>query len=61
MVLFQFSEDQVDSCWEKTVEDRINYAIRMGKKFKFLKTGNNIVIVSGSKSGSGFTNTMRIM
>ncbi|CAO1420565.1 unnamed protein product [Diamesa serratosioi] len=58
---FVYQEDDVSICWEKLNEDRINYAIRMGKKFKFLKTGNNIVVVSGSKAGTGFTNTMRVM
>jgi pyruvate kinase len=55
-----YSQRSVDD-WMKDVDDRICYAVNYGKSQGFIKTGNRIVIVSGWKSGSGFTNTIRIV
>lgn len=47
--------------WLKDVDVRVKYGIDFGKTRGFLKTGDPVVIVTGWKQGSGFTNTMRIM
>jgi pyruvate kinase len=47
--------------WLKDVDARVQFGINFGKARGFLKTGDAIVIVTGWKSGSGFTNTSRIV
>lgn len=55
-----YSQPTIDD-WIKDVDARICYAVNYGKTRGFIKTGNRIVIVTGWKSGSGFTNTIRIV
>ncbi len=45
----------------KDVDARVQYGIQFGKSRGFIKSGDPIVIVTGWKSGSGFTNTIRIV
>lgn len=47
--------------WLKDVDARVQYGIEFGKERGFLKPGNPIVVVTGWKQGSGFTNTIRVM
>lgn len=47
--------------WMKDVDDRVQFGVRFGKARGFIKTGDTIVVVTGWKQGSGFTNTMRIV
>lgn len=47
--------------WMKDVDARVQYGIQFGKSRGFIKNGDPIVIVTGWKSGSGFTNTIRIV
>ncbi|XP_039948919.1 pyruvate kinase isoform X1 [Bactrocera tryoni] len=47
--------------WLKDVDARVQFGVQVGKKNGFLKTGDAVVIVTGWKQGSGFTNTMRIV
>ncbi|XP_055923043.1 pyruvate kinase-like isoform X1 [Eupeodes corollae] len=47
--------------WLKDVDARVQFGIQVGKKNGFIKSGNSVVIVTGWKQGSGFTNTMRII
>lgn len=49
------------SDWLKDVDIRVQAGIDIGKKNGFIKTGDNVVVVTGWKQGSGFTNTMRIV
>lgn len=49
------------SDWLKDVDARVQYGLNFGKVRGFLKTGVPVVIVTGWKQGSGFTNTMRIV
>ncbi|XP_035901967.1 pyruvate kinase-like isoform X2 [Anopheles stephensi] len=47
--------------WLKDVDARVQYGIEFGKERGFLKPGNPIVVVTGWKQGSGFTNTIRVI
>lgn len=47
--------------WLKDVDARVQYGMEFGKERGFLKPGNPVVIVTGWKQGSGFTNTIRIV
>lgn len=54
-------QDGNDSDWMKDVDARVQFGIKFGKSRGFIKSGDPIVVVTGWKSGSGFTNTMRIV
>ncbi|XP_015118194.1 pyruvate kinase [Diachasma alloeum] len=47
--------------WLKDVDLRVQYGLNFGKNRGFLKTGDTVVIVTGWKQGSGFTNTLRVV
>lgn len=47
--------------WLRDVDARVNAGINFGKGKGFIKTGDPVVVVTGWKQGSGFTNTMRIV
>jgi len=47
--------------WLKDVDVRVQFGLEVGKKNGFIKKGDSVVIVTGWKQGSGFTNTMRIV
>jgi len=51
----------VDSDWLKDVDNRVQFGIQFGKSRGFIKSGDPILIVTGWKSGSGFTNTLRVV
>lgn len=47
--------------WLKDVDARAQFGLQFGKSRNFLKSGDPVIIVTGWKQGSGFTNTMRIV
>lgn len=47
--------------WLKDVDTRIQFGQNFGKGRGFIKTGDTVVVVTGWKQGSGFTNTMRVV
>lgn len=47
--------------WLKDVDARVQFGLQFGKKHGFVKSGDPVIIVTGWKQGSGFTNTMRIV
>ncbi|KAG8242596.1 hypothetical protein J6590_062494, partial [Homalodisca vitripennis] len=49
------------SDWVKDVDQRVNFGIEFGKTRKFIKDRDVVVVITGWKQGSGFTNTMRIV
>ncbi|XP_023940771.1 pyruvate kinase-like [Bicyclus anynana] len=53
------SDPAVD--WQSDVENRVKYCIAWAREHGFVRIGDPLVVVSGWKQGSGFTNTMRIM
>ncbi|XP_059487425.1 pyruvate kinase-like isoform X2 [Neocloeon triangulifer] len=46
--------------WIKDVDSRVQFGIQFGQKSNFIQKGDAIVVVTGWRQGSGFTNTMRI-
>lgn len=47
--------------WLKDVDARVQFGIQFGKSRGFIKSGDPVIVVTGWKQGSGYTNTMRIM
>ncbi|KAL0102706.1 hypothetical protein PUN28_018192 [Cardiocondyla obscurior] len=47
--------------WMKDVDVRVQHGLNFGKKRGFVKTGSSVVVVTGWRQGSGFTNTLRIL
>jgi len=47
--------------WAIDVDDRINYGIDVGKNRGFIHKGDFIVIITGWRTGAGFTNTLRLI
>lgn len=45
----------------KDVDARVLAGINFGKAKGFVATGDPVVVVTGWKQGSGFTNTLRIL
>jgi len=55
-----FSESRVPD-WLKDVDARVQYGINFGKSRGFIRTGDPIIVITGWKQGSGFTNTFRLL
>lgn len=49
------------SVWEKDVENRIQQALHVGEQRDFIKPGFPVILVHGSRSDSGNTDTMKII
>uniref|UniRef100_A0A8B9JI83 Pyruvate kinase n=1 Tax=Astyanax mexicanus TaxID=7994 RepID=A0A8B9JI83_ASTMX len=47
--------------WAEDVDLRVNFALEMGKFRKFFKSGDVVIVVTGWRPGSGYTNTMRVV
>ncbi|XP_046393961.1 pyruvate kinase-like isoform X1 [Ischnura elegans] len=47
--------------WLKDVDARVQFGISFGKGRGFVKPGDAVVVVTGWRQGSGFTNTMRVV
>jgi pyruvate kinase len=54
-------ETDRDADWMKDVDARVQYAIDFGKRSKFISTGDNIVVITGWRQGSGSSNCVRIL
>jgi pyruvate kinase len=54
-------QDTTNNIWQDDVDQRIQCAIRVGKKRDILKTGNIVIAIQGWKGGVGNTNTLRIL
>ncbi|XP_030650097.1 pyruvate kinase M1/2b isoform X1 [Chanos chanos] len=47
--------------WAEDVDQRVSFAMEMGKHHKFFKSGDVVIVVTGWRPGSGYTNTMRVV
>lgn len=47
--------------WLEDMDNRITCAVESGWDLKIIKPNSNLIIVTGWRAGSGFTNTMRII
>uniref|UniRef100_H3C338 Pyruvate kinase n=1 Tax=Tetraodon nigroviridis TaxID=99883 RepID=H3C338_TETNG len=47
--------------WAEDVDMRVNFAMEMGKARGFFKEGDVVIILTGWRPGSGYTNTMRVV
>lgn len=54
-------EDAPLTDWLKDVDARVQFGLNFGKMRGFIKAGDSVVVVTGWKQGSGFTNTMRVV
>jgi len=54
-------EQDKDADWMKDVDNRVQHAIDFGKRSAFIAPGDNVVVITGWKQGSGSSNTVRIM
>lgn len=57
--LYSLAAPQAD--WMKDVDERVQFGVKFGKSRGFIKSGDPVVVVTGWKQGSGFTNTLRIV
>ncbi|KAF7653283.1 hypothetical protein LDENG_00085210 [Lucifuga dentata] len=47
--------------WAEDVDLRVNFAMEMGKARGFFKEGDVVIVLTGWRPGSGYTNTMRVL
>lgn len=47
--------------WIKDVDVRVQFGLNFGKSRGFVHSGDSVVVITGWKQGSGFTNTLRIV
>ncbi|CAG0918598.1 unnamed protein product [Notodromas monacha] len=55
-----YKENRMDD-WLRDVDRRVQYGIDVGRQDGFIKVGDPVVVITGWRKGSGFTNTMRIL
>ncbi|KAL1785516.1 pyruvate kinase PKM isoform X3 [Sigmodon hispidus] len=55
------SKDAVQDAWAEDVDLRVNLAMNIGKARGFFKKGDVVIVLTGWRPGSGFTNTMRVV
>ncbi|MBN3308920.1 pyruvate kinase PKM isoform X2 [Amia ocellicauda] len=47
--------------WAEDVDLRVNFAMEIGKTRGFFKSGDMVIVLTGWRPGSGYTNTMRVV
>ncbi|OAD53554.1 Pyruvate kinase [Eufriesea mexicana] len=60
-ILPLYYEDNPLTDWVKDVDVRVQFGLKFGKSRGFVKAGDSVVVVTGWRQGSGFTNTLRIV
>lgn len=56
----RFAEDPLPD-WLKDVDVRIAFGLQIVSKKGFLKEGDQVVVMTGWRQGSGYTNTLRVI
>ncbi|XP_072003903.1 pyruvate kinase PKM isoform X1 [Engystomops pustulosus] len=54
-------KEPINQAWAEDVDCRVHCAMEIGKARGFFKTGDVVIVLTGWKPGSGFTNTMRVV
>uniref|UniRef100_A0A2K5KR38 Pyruvate kinase n=1 Tax=Cercocebus atys TaxID=9531 RepID=A0A2K5KR38_CERAT len=54
-------KDPVQEAWAEDVDLQVNFAMNVGKAQGFFKKGDVVIVLTGWRPGSGFTNTMRVV
>ena len=54
-------KDTVQNAWAEDVDLRVNLAMNVGKARGFFKKGDVVIVLTGWRPGSGFTNTMCVV
>lgn len=47
--------------WIDDIDARVQFAVEFGKTSRFLSTGDNVIVITGWRKGSGSSNTIRIL
>ena len=58
--VFFLAADRGDD-WTKDVDERIQYGVDYAKQQGFVKSGQQVICVTGWRQGAGSSNTVRIM
>ena len=56
-----YEPGRLDGAWMDDVDARVQYAIDFGKKSNFISAGDNVVVITGWRQGSGSSNTCRVL
>merc|ERR1719447_2750878 len=56
-----YEKARPEGAWMDDVDARVQYAIDFGKKSKFISSGDNVIVITGWRQGSGSSNTVRIL
>merc|ERR1711963_1179721 len=54
-----YEKERPAGAWMDDVDARVQYAIDFGKKSNFISVGDNVIVVTGWRQGSGSSNTVR--
>merc|ERR1712226_260105 len=60
VIPLHFKEDRLPE-WTQDLDERVQFAIAFGKSNGFIKTGDNVVCITGWRQGAGASNTVRIL
>ncbi|KAF7699330.1 hypothetical protein HF521_004072 [Silurus meridionalis] len=56
-----FYNQAAHDVWAEDVDLRVNFAMEVGKARGFFKPGDVVIVLTGWRPGSGYTNTMRVV
>uniref|UniRef100_A0A672NCV0 Pyruvate kinase n=2 Tax=Sinocyclocheilus grahami TaxID=75366 RepID=A0A672NCV0_SINGR len=56
-----FYNNPANDVWAEDVDLRVNFAMEVGKARGFVKPGDVVIVLTGWRPGSGYTNTMRVV
>merc|ERR1711936_1151876 len=56
-----YEKERPAGAWMDDVDARVQYAIDFGKRSNFIPSGDNVVVITGWRQGSGSSNTVRIL
>ncbi|CAM2099390.1 unnamed protein product [Caretta caretta] len=54
-------KEPTHDAWAEDVDLRVNLGMNVGKARGFFKTGDLVIVLTGWRPGSGYTNTMRVV